>query len=78
MKINDKVKAIAKYWLHGVLIAETPLILAGETTPKYFIAAAIGGGLLPALVASDKNNASLGRVAAAIEAELPVSPKLKP
>lgn len=68
--MNNKMKAILKSYLRGVLVAVLPLISIGSTDVKAYIAAVGAGVLSPALRAMDKKDPAFGKIADAIDLEI--------
>lgn len=68
--MNNKMKAILKSYLRGVLVAVLPLISIGSTDVKAYIAAVGAGVLSPALRAMDKKDPAFGKIADAVDLEI--------
>ena len=77
MKFSNKQKAIVKSYLHGLVVAALPLVINGETDPKWYLVALVSAVVIPGLRALDKADSAFGLVADAIETKLPVAPKKK-
>lgn len=64
------VKSVIKSYLRGVLVAISPLLLAGVTDTKMYAFAIVAGVISPAIRALDKKDPAFGMVADVIDAEI--------
>ena len=67
--MSPQITAMLKSYLHGVLVAVTPLIAMHNTNAWAYLAAVVAGVIAPALRAIDKKDPCFGMVADIAETE---------